>query len=230
MDTNWKQWVYAKAEKIIKTAAFPLPLKEMAFRAVKFAVDCGQSHPFSFALRPIASHNNLHRWLGRGLVGLGLVLAIWHPIPGIAADDTGGVPTLVVLPEAQAKITTEESIKWPLNEAGEISQKFWLLHAGIDIRADKDTPVNPIMRGRVVETEYNQHGYGNKVVIQHNNGYQSLYAHLDKIIARTGQKVTTESIIGLSGNTGRSTGPHLHLEVHNESNQPVNPLSVLGER
>lgn len=232
MNTNgssevWKQWVFKRAEKLIKTASVPLSMKELAWRAVKFAVSCGQSHPFSFLIRPLASYRHLRRVVGINLILLAIGTAIWGPFPSLASD-TGGIPTLVVLPEGEANLITVETIKWPI-PGRVISQKFWLLHAGIDIRTPEGTPVNPIMAGKIVEIEVGRLGYGLKVVINHQNAYKSLYAHLSKIAVSVGDTVTTDSIIGWSGNTGRSTGPHLHLEIHH-NNSPVNPLVVLGNK
>jgi len=86
------------------------------------------------------------------------------------------------------------------------------LHRGIDLGVATGTPVGAVLPGVVVEAGNAGDGYGNKVVLQHEDGSRTLYAHLDRIFAQTGQSVEASSILGLSGSTGNSTGPHLHLE------------------
>jgi len=225
--TSWNLWVFEKAEKIIKTATTPLSFKELAWRAINFTVACGKSNPLSFAVRPIADHRRLRLIVGLSLVIFVMVAAFFAPLPSLASD-TGGASTIAVLPEGEVKLTTEEAVKWPISSR-EISQGFWLLHAGIDIRTPVGTPVNPVMRGVVKETEVSRFGYGEKIVIAHQEGYETLYAHLSKINVLVGDEVTTESVIGLSGSTGRSTGPHLHLEIHSDG-KPINPLLILGNK
>ncbi len=66
-------------------------------------------------------------------------------------------------------------------------------------------------------------GYGKVVVIDHGYGYESLYAHMSKIIVKPGEKVKRGQVIGYVGNTGRSTGPHLHYEIK-KNGKPVNPV------
>lgn len=206
----------------------PLLFKELAWKAIRFASKCGSSHPISFALRPIMTHRNLQKVVGVHLAIMVFTAAILNPLPS-AASDTGGVPTIMVIPESEVKMVTEEAIRFPL-PFREMSQGYWLLHSAIDFRAPKGTPINPIMLGIVTEAESDRFGYGQKVIISHKNGYSTLYAHLSKIEVQAGDKVTTESKIGEVGSTGRSTGPHLHLEIHDESGKSINPLFVLGNR
>lgn len=65
-------------------------------------------------------------------------------------------------------------------------------------------------------------GYGNCIIVSHGNGLATLYAHLSELLVKNNQKVKVNQIIAKSGNSGRSTGPHLHYEVHKD-NTPVNP-------
>jgi len=85
-------------------------------------------------------------------------------------------------------------------------------HNGIDIALKEGTPITPIAPG-VVSYSGQRSGYGNTVIIEHKNGLVSLYAHNGSLLAIEGQTVDTTTIIALSGNTGRSTGPHLHFEA-----------------
>lgn len=90
-------------------------------------------------------------------------------------------------------------------------------HAGMDFAAAIGTDIFATGNGTVVATGWQQ-GYGNCVQISHGFGYLTLYGHMSKINVRNGQKVKRGEIIGLVGNTGKSTGPHLHYEVHLNGN------------
>ena len=87
------------------------------------------------------------------------------------------------------------------------------LHTGLDFAADIGTEIYATGDGIVEKTESVYTGYGNSVVIQHGYGFQTRYAHMSKIIITQGQNVKRGQLIGLVGNTGSSTGPHLHYEV-----------------
>jgi murein DD-endopeptidase MepM/ murein hydrolase activator NlpD len=88
----------------------------------------------------------------------------------------------------------------------------WRHHNGIDIAIPEGTPVTPTAPGIVVFSGQRP-GYGNTVLIEHSNGMVSLYGHNSRLEAVQGQSVDQDTVIALSGNTGRSTGPHLHFEV-----------------
>ena len=98
-------------------------------------------------------------------------------------------------------------------------------HSGTDLAAKTGTPVMAAAKGRVVESEYHR-DYGHKVVIDHGNGIETLYAHLSKRLVSVGDQVERSDTIGRVGSTGRSTGPHLHYEVH-KNGSPVNPRSYM---
>jgi len=88
----------------------------------------------------------------------------------------------------------------------------WCFHHGIDLRARVGTRVHSIESGRVIFVG-RKSGYGKMVIVKHSNGFSSRYAHLYKIYVNHGQRVSMGTVVGLSGNTGYSTGPHLHFEV-----------------
>lgn len=93
-------------------------------------------------------------------------------------------------------------------------------HGGVDFSIPRDTPVMATDRGVVVASTNRYEGdsnYGNVVVIEHEQGLRSLYAHLNARHVNVGDEVAAGDTIGLSGNTGRSTGPHLHLEAFRSS-------------
>ncbi len=90
---------------------------------------------------------------------------------------------------------------------------YWSGHLGIDLAAGTGTPARAADSGVVVFSGWAYGGYGNMVVIDHGNGYQTLYAHLSQASVSCGRSVAQGQVIGLAGNTGNSTGPHLHFEV-----------------
>lgn len=99
-------------------------------------------------------------------------------------------------------------------------------HTGVDMACPTGTPIHASMSGRVTKTGVTR-VYGNYVIIDHGNGYQTLYAHMSKIIAKQGQWVDQGARIGLVGSTGYSTGPHLHFTVY-KNGQLIDPMSVLN--
>lgn len=117
---------------------------------------------------------------------------------------------------------------WP-TEGGYISSQMgsrWgRYHYGIDIARPSGYTIKAVDNG-VVKTAGSHSTYGNYIVIDHNNGLETLYAHLSKIEVSEGQIVAQGAAIGVMGSTGRSTGTHLHLEVHKNGSE-VNPLTYL---
>ncbi len=100
-------------------------------------------------------------------------------------------------------------------------------HFGTDFGVKRGTPVMAIGDGIVISAEY-QSGYGKVLKVQHGGGYMSLYAHLDGFRAKVGDRVSRGDVIAYSGNTGTSSGPHLHLGIY-LNNSPINPMSVIGQ-
>jgi len=96
-------------------------------------------------------------------------------------------------------------------------------HAGMDFSANIGTPVYATGNGVVKKAGW-QSGYGKIIIIDHGYGYETWYAHLNKYNVRVGQKVVRGEVIGEVGNTGKSTGPHLHYEVHVKG-KVVNPVN-----
>jgi len=100
-----------------------------------------------------------------------------------------------------------------------------VFHNGLDIGVDTGTPVRAAMDGVVSEKGYNS-SYGNYILLYHHAGWESLYGHLQSISVSTGQRVAAGQRIAYSGNTGYSTGPHLHFSVF-KNGRTVNPYNVL---
>lgn len=100
-------------------------------------------------------------------------------------------------------------------------------HLGIDVDGETGDPVYATDNGVVVYAGWNEYGYGNEVVINHGNGWQSRYAHLSQIGVECGQSVNQGQVIGLIGSTGRSSGSHLHFELISDIHGKVNPHDYL---
>lgn len=98
------------------------------------------------------------------------------------------------------------------------------MHSGIDLTAPTGTSVHSTGDGKIIKTGYTAGGYGKRIIIDHGFGYKTLYAHLNDIHVKEGQKVKRGEVIGAVGNTGRSTAPHLHYEVR-KNNQTENPVN-----
>lgn len=130
----------------------------------------------------------------------------------------------LITPDAGTVVALGNFI-WPAG--GTISQNFYWYHKGIDI-ANKTSPdILAADSGKVVVAGWpDGYGYGNRVLIDHGNGYKTLYGHLSKIYVVPGQSVARGNAIGKMGSTGRSTGIHLHFEVIKNGSY-INPLSIL---
>ncbi len=100
-------------------------------------------------------------------------------------------------------------------------------HKGIDIAAPAGTEVRAALSGDVVFAGFRP-GYGNTVILQHPDGLQTRYAHLNSIEVKKGENVDSEKVLGSVGNTGHSTGPHLHFEVL-RSGEQIDPMAALAE-
>lgn len=109
-------------------------------------------------------------------------------------------------------------------EGGWLSQSYHNGHIGLDIAVPTGTPVKTTMDGKVIHAGWNTQGYGNLVIVE-NGAYKTYYAHLSSIPVEVGDTVSAGSTIGISGNTGNSTGPHLHYEIR-KNGAPINPTSV----
>ena len=99
-------------------------------------------------------------------------------------------------------------------------------HKGLDIRGPLGAPVRAMAKG-VVKFAGQRGGFGNCIILKHANGFETLYGHLSKILVKPAQKIDIGQQIGKIGSTGRSTGPHLHYEIH-RNGQRINPQSFLA--
>ena len=101
------------------------------------------------------------------------------------------------------------------------------LHSGVDLAADEGTPVYAADNGKVIVAENSGNGYGNYIILDHQNGYKTLYGHNSQLLVSVGDIVAKGDKIALSGNTGNSTGPHLHFEVH-VGDEKVDPQQYIS--
>jgi murein DD-endopeptidase MepM/ murein hydrolase activator NlpD len=104
------------------------------------------------------------------------------------------------------------TFRWPVS-GRRITQYYWYGHQAIDVGLVEGTPVIASDTGVVTWAGWNIYGYGNLVVVNHCNGYETYYAHLSSIAVVPGQVVRQGDYVAASGNTGRSSGPHLHFEI-----------------
>lgn len=111
---------------------------------------------------------------------------------------------------------------WPAEKRWLSGYNFSVSHPGIDIAASRDDLIFAAASGKIVAVNRSNRGYGNMVMIDHQNGYQTLYAHLNKILVETGSYVFQGQPIGLAGSTGNSSGVHLHFEIHHQG-KFINP-------
>jgi len=132
----------------------------------------------------------------------------------------------VLVSQTKLVLTTEKGVRYPVDNV-EITQGYKFFHPGIDFDGLTGDPIHPVMSGIVEAVDYSKYAYGNAVYINHGSGVTSLYAHLSKIFVKVNDQVTTSSVIGEMGVTGRASGDHLHLEIR-QYGTPVNPLSVLA--
>ena len=101
-------------------------------------------------------------------------------------------------------------------------------HKGVDLVGTGSKHIYPVNGGTVVYTKKLTTGYGYHILVKHGNGVWSLYGHMSKIYVKAGQTVNKNTILGVEGSTGNSTGSHLHLEIRkNESGGQVDPVTFL---
>lgn len=141
-------------------------------------------------------------------------------------------PSLKALPS----VGVTENFKMPVRYKGITSPygnrfhpvlKRYILHSGVDLVA-RYIPVTASKAGTVTFVGV-AGGYGNLIKIKHSDGYETRYAHLNKMLVKKGQKINQGQLIGESGMTGRVTGPHLHFEVR-KNGKPVNPMNYLKRK
>lgn len=141
-----------------------------------------------------------------------------HWVPGQKIIVPGGVkpfmPSEVVYdpaPQTPEPVQGTEAFVWPVG--GYISQGYWNLHRALDIAGPQGDLILAAASGKVVYAQWHNAGYGNLVIVDHGNGWTTYYGHLYGFYVDVGDQVQLGQPVGARGNTGRSTGPHLHFEM-----------------
>lgn len=160
----------------------------------------------------------------------------------ISLDTELSAGTSLFVPDAELDWATRQEINGDLFHKP-LHGRYWLssnygwrdspfnpgkrtFHGGIDMAVAKGTPIYAALDGKVTSVGYNA-TYGNYVIITHHSGYKTLYGHMNTTACKKGNFVYTNTIIGYVGNTGMSTGPHLHFTVY-KNGKTVNPLTLLN--
>ena len=185
------------------------------------------SHPISRFFRKIFEHKKARTDWGISLLVIVFIVNFYlSPVSKDVQAKQSNLQAPENLETPENVITTESTYQIPVK--GQISQGYHWYHQAIDICAELGQKIYPISAGKVIHIEYRKWGYGHFVVIDHGQGHQSLYAHLEEIKVEPGQKVDKNTVLGDIGMTGFTTGPHLHLEIY-ENGEAINPLKVLPE-
>jgi murein DD-endopeptidase MepM/ murein hydrolase activator NlpD len=148
--------------------------------------------------------------------------AIWIPPSG--QDSHAHPPTLAT----PSRFTPNRLLQWPAQ--GGLSSGFGMrggrLHAGIDISGERGTPIVAAADGTVLFSGWGPSGYGHTVMLSHDHGLITLYAHNERNVVRQGARVQRGQIIAFMGDSGRASGTHLHFEVH-QGGRLTDPLHWL---
>lgn len=183
------------------------------------------SHPVSRLFRPIFEAHRVKAAFGGLLSVASFVLAaVIYPI----LSDTPVQALGQVEADAIVVETTKSGPARLLPNMKVISQGYSAFHPGVDITAKLGSEIYPVRAGKVASISISRYDYGRSVIIDHGDGLTSLYAHMGKIMVDEGQEVTDKTVLGEVGVTGRTTGPHLHLEIRKKG-VPSNPLRFLRE-
>lgn len=139
------------------------------------------------------------------------------------------IPTIIAAPEPFAGDTPAPRFAWPVSgpvRRGFTPREERNYHDGLDIRVPEGTAVRAAAAGRVIFAGSEPHQFGNLVVIDHGDGWNSAYAFLSRITVKHDEEVNAGERIGLSGKTGLAKGPELHFELR-RANRPVDPKAEL---
>ncbi len=149
-------------------------------------------------------------------------LFVWTPpdlssVTGRTSREGSGVAPLIV---------GTGTFRFPVNSRN-FTQFYWYGHPGVDVALPEGSPVFASDTGTVTYAGFNIFGYGNLIVVNHGNGYETFYGHLSSINVVPGQIVYQGNVIGATGNTGNSSGPHIHFEIR-LNNFRDNPCGYVG--
>lgn len=154
-----------------------------------------------------------------------------HRLISLKPSTSGGVSWPETPDYGPSQGTPRGSQRWLMPTRGLMTSGYgWRwgrMHKGIDIANSVGTAIVAAQHGRVTFSGWSDGGYGYLVEISHPDGSRSLYAHQSRILVREGEEVVQGQQIGEMGSTGRSTGPHLHFEIHAPGYGAINPMDVL---
>ena len=180
------------------------------------------ANPVSKLLRPLFEAKKAKAAFGGLLSVASFVLAV-GVYPFINQSPVSALEPAMVPVEIETTIAGPAKL---LPNMKAVSQGYWSAHPGIDITAPKGSPIYPIRSGKVKEISISLYNYGRNVTIDHGDGTTSLYAHMGKIYVDEGDEVTDTEPLGEVGMSGRTSGPHLHLEVR-KNGVAQNPIKYL---
>lgn len=186
-----------------------------------------KSHPISKLLRPVFEGKRIKSFLGAQLAGFAMLVSVVnYPVNQDVSFSGEKVEETYFNGASEQVIETESTFQFPLRDYYNVSQGYGNYHPAWDIRAPKGADIYPISDGTVIEKEIGSYGYGHYVVVAHENGFSTLYAHMAEIYVNQGDKVSKETVIGQVGLTGWTTGYHLHFESMQDGGY-VNPSILL---
>jgi len=172
-------------------------------------------------VRYFADHNNFRKMFAGSFATIAIAGSF---IPQTVKVEAQGSVNPVI--ESQTDLVTQKGMQYPVGQV-KINQGYSIFHQAVDLGGEVGTAIKPIMPGIVAYAGWDNSGYGNLVILDHQNNFQSYYAHLSKVEVKTGETVDMDTEIGKMGETGHATGPHLHLEIH-QNGVSLNPLTVLA--
>jgi murein DD-endopeptidase MepM/ murein hydrolase activator NlpD len=151
------------------------------------------------------------------------------PATGTAPKPPKHAPSAAPAPLTTVPEQYAGTLRWPLDAyivSSEYGERWGKMHKGIDMAAHVGEPVYAIADGEVIYAGDGLRGYGNVVILRHDRKMSSLYAHNSELKVKQGDQITKGTLIALLGNTGHSTGPHVHFEIR-DGDAAVNPRDVL---
>lgn len=179
------------------------------------------SHPISRVVRPFFESKRIKSFLG-GLFSMTSLASGAFLLQGDASLIEASFSPVT----EEMIVETKHSISNVVPNMTGVSQEFHLGHPGMDITAPLGSKILPLKKGKVTLVANTKVGYGRWIEIDHGESIKSLYAHMGKIQVEEGDEVDTDTVLGEVGLTGRTTGPHVHLEVFKGENR-INPRIYL---
>ncbi|MEB3306170.1 MAG: LysM peptidoglycan-binding domain-containing M23 family metallopeptidase [Cyanobacteriota bacterium] len=154
-----------------------------------------------------------------------------HQLISLKPSTSGGVSWPDIPDYGPSQLRPSGNQRWLMPARGLLTSGYgWRwgrMHKGIDVANSVGTAIVASQHGRVSFAGWSNGGYGYLVEITHGDGSRSLYAHQSRILVREGEEVLQGQQIGEMGSTGRSTGPHLHFEIHSPGFGAINPMDVI---